>query len=81
MKDPTSSDTLKSLKRLVPDYLAVCMENDIYQVRIIHGKGKGTLRRIVHAALDKLPQVTSYNLATVESGNWGATIVNLRSEL
>ena len=44
-------------------------------VRIIHGKGTGTLRTIVHRVLDRHPAVASYALA---DSNWGATIVQLR---
>lgn len=63
---------------LVPEYLDACSEKGIYRVRIIHGKGKGVLRRTVHAILDRLPDVVSYRLASEDSSNWGATIVELR---
>jgi len=48
-------------------------------VRIIHGKGTGTLRRYVHATLDPLDMVERYELAGDKS-SWGATIVHLKSE-
>ena len=67
----------KEVKRLVPDYLSLCREKGIYEVRIIHGKGSGTLRRIVHAALERLPEVKSYRLAAEDGGGWGATLVSL----
>ena len=33
---------------VVEEYLLVCLEKKISQVRIIHGKGKGVQRKIVH---------------------------------
>lgn len=67
------------VKDLVPDYLAACRERGILQVRIIHGKGTGALRRTIHALLDRLPEVDSYQLAGEDAGGWGATIVRLKS--
>jgi len=63
---------------LVRDYLAACLERDIFQVRIIHGKGTGTLRETVHWILTKHPAVASFSLDHPEYGGWGATIVKLR---
>ena len=63
---------------LVPEYLDACSKKGIYRVRIIHGKGKGVLRRTVHAILDRLTNVVSYRLASEDSSGWGATIVELR---
>jgi dsDNA-specific endonuclease/ATPase MutS2 len=65
------------VKDLVPEYLAECRRRDILQVRIIHGKGIGTLRRIVQELLEKLPYVKSYRTADEGAGGWGATIVEL----
>ncbi len=64
------------IKTLVPDYLDECRSLGILRVRIIHGKGKGTLRRTVHANLDRLPWVIQYHFATDQS-SWGATIVTI----
>jgi DNA-nicking Smr family endonuclease len=68
----------REVKDLVLDYLAACRERGIFQVRIIHGKGIGNLRRTVHATLAKHPDVLSYTLDHPELGSWGATIVCLR---
>ncbi len=50
-----------------------------YQVRIIHGKGTGTLRQTVHKVLAKHPLVESYRLAGYGEGGAGVTIVELAS--
>ena len=63
---------------LVPDYIDECVSRGFEQVRIIHGKGKGTLRRIVHSALEKHAAVVDYKLGDLGSGAWGATVVTLR---
>jgi len=68
----------REIKDLVPDYLAACRERGIFQVRIIHGKGIGNLRRTVHSILSKQPEVASFTLDHPQYGGWGATIVHLR---
>lgn len=66
------------IKFLVPDYLEECRKAGIYNVRIVHGKGIGNLRRTVHAVLQRVDSVASYRLAGEDSGSWGATLVTLR---
>lgn len=66
------------IKRLIPDYLEECRHLGILQVRIVHGKGTGSLRRTVHALLERLEIVTSFRLGDETSGSWGATLVSLR---
>lgn len=67
----------REIKHLVPDYLDACRKKGIFEVRIIHGKGTGTLRRTVQAILGRLPSVASFQAAPAEAGGWGATIVTL----
>ena len=63
---------------LIPDYLDECRNRGITEVRLVHGKGTGALRRSVHAILDRLDVVQHYRLADEIGGSWGATLVALR---
>ena len=67
----------KEVTDLINDYLAACGEKGIREVRVIHGKGTGALRRRVHSILSRHPKVASFSLAPPEAGGWGATIVRL----
>jgi DNA-nicking Smr family endonuclease len=67
------------VKDLMQEYLAACRDQGILQVRIIHGKGIGTLRELVHATLSRMPEVLSYRLGDEASGGWGATIVEIKN--
>jgi DNA-nicking Smr family endonuclease len=62
---------------VVEEYLRACLEEGIHEVRIVHGKGKGILRRTVHALLERHPLVVDFHLDSGPSG-WGATVVHLR---
>jgi DNA-nicking Smr family endonuclease len=68
----------KDLGDLVPSYLAECRARGIFEVRVIHGKGVGNVRRSVEAILARLPVVISFHEASALYGGRGATIVNLR---
>jgi DNA-nicking Smr family endonuclease len=65
------------VKELVVDYLAECRARGILEVRIVHGKGTGALRRTVQSVLDRMPEVVSYSTAGGSGGGWGATVVTL----
>jgi DNA-nicking Smr family endonuclease len=67
----------KDIKDLVPEYIRVCREKNILQIRIIHGKGKGVLRQMVHTILERHPEVISYRHEGGTGGSWGATVVQL----
>ena len=68
----------KEVPSLLEEYLSECVKGGIFDVRIIHGKGKGFLREKVHSLLRKSPLVESFRLADETGGSWGATIVRLR---
>jgi DNA-nicking Smr family endonuclease len=67
----------KEAASVVDEYLRVCREKGILEVKVIHGKGKGVLLRTVHALLEKHPLVLNFKLDSEGSG-WGATIVHLK---
>jgi DNA-nicking Smr family endonuclease len=63
---------------LLEQYFAECRRRGILRVRVVHGKGTGTLRASVHAALRRSTVVKDYAVAGAEAGGWGATIVTLK---
>lgn len=68
----------KETADVVQEYLLACLEKGIGDVRIIHGKGKGVQRRIVHSLLERLDFVVSFREADQTAGGWGATVVTLK---
>jgi DNA-nicking Smr family endonuclease len=68
----------REVQSLVPEYLRACRERGILEVRIIHGKGSGALRRTVESVLELIPEALSWRLAMNDRGGWGATIVTLK---
>jgi len=68
----------KEIKPLVEEYLFQCQQREFREVRIIHGRGTGTQRNIVHSLLARNPYVTEFKDAPPESGGWGATTVMLK---
>ncbi len=69
----------KEIPSLLEDYLTECQKKGFREVRIVHGKGTGVQRKIVHSFLRKSPLVESFATAPPESGGWGSTIVYLKS--
>ena len=49
------------------------------RVRVIHGRGTGTLRRAVREMFDRHPLVTGYETAEPKEGGEGVTVVTLAS--
>lgn len=68
----------KELPGLLDDYIAACLEREITDLRIIHGKGKGILRDRVRSLLKKDGRVESFVQAPDQAGGWGATLVKLK---
>lgn len=65
---------------LIPDYLDECRKRGIREVRIVHGKGRGDLRRGVEAVLSRVDGIAGWRSAHADEGAWGATIVTLSPE-
>jgi DNA-nicking Smr family endonuclease len=68
----------RDIPDLLEDYLAECLKTGLYSVRIIHGKGKGVLKRRVQGLLQNNPLVFSIKDAPPDAGGWGATLVELK---
>ena len=68
----------KEIPDLLDDYFSACIAACIFSVRIIHGKGKGILKKRVHSVLKTNPMVKSFRNAPPEAGGWGATVVELQ---
>ncbi len=66
------------LGELLPAYLEACAAKGLLEVRVVHGKGTGALRRSVQALLARDPRVLEFWTADEGAGGWGATLVRLR---
>jgi len=66
---------------VVAEFVAESRRQGLQRVRVVHGKGIGQLREIVHRQLDRHPDVLDYRLAGGAQGGWGATLVDLRPAL
>ena len=65
----------KDIASVVEEYVRAAHEAGLREVRLIHGRGKGVQRGIVHAALDKDPLVEEFWDAT--ETHLGATVARL----
>ena len=63
---------------VLEEYLSACREKGIFEVRVIHGKGIGEMRRTVHVLLARMPGVDAFALAGEHYGGSGATMVRLK---
>ena len=71
----------KEIPGVLASYLEECQKAGFREVRIIHGKGMGVQRKIVHSFLRKCPLAETFTQAPPEAGGWGATIVLLKKPL
>ncbi len=62
---------------LLYDYLNDACMAGLKEVRIVHGKGTGTLRQAVIRELKKHPLVKSFRIGGRFEGSTGATVVHL----
>ncbi len=68
----------KDIPDLLVDYFEACIDAGIHSVRIVHGKGRGLLKKRVQGLLTKNLMVKSFQDAPPEAGGWGATLVELK---
>lgn len=68
----------REVDNLVDDYIEACLQASIFDIRIIHGKGKGILRKRLYGILARHPLVESFKPAPLERGGWGAVLVRLK---
>lgn len=69
----TVDEALGALEKYLDD--AVLAGLDV--VRVVHGKGTGTLRQVVHDYVRTHPRVRDYYIADPAEGGYGVTIVEL----
>ena len=70
----------KEIPDLLCDYFSECIKEKIFSVRVIHGKGKGILKKRVESLLKKNSFVESFKAAPPDGGGWGSTLVELKKE-
>ena len=73
LRGQRAEDALKMLERFL-DQAAMA---GLGQVRIVHGKGTGTLKREVESVLAQHPLVESSRIGEPGEGGWGVTVVGL----
>ncbi len=68
----------KEIGSLLTAYLQECRRRGLLEVRVVHGKGRGSLRRSVEALLPRIEGVASWRSGRSDEGGWGATLVELK---
>jgi len=67
----------RDIPSVVEEYLGEAVQRGFTEVRLIHGRGKGVQRAIIHALLARHPLVVRFFTAPAERGGWGATVAIL----
>ena len=75
IRQMTVDEALPKLEEFLNDAFMV----GLHQIRVVHGKGTGTLRQAVQGKLANHPLVKSYRSGGYGEGGAGVTIVELVS--
>ena len=70
----TTDEALPELEKYLDDAYLAGLES----VRVVHGRGTGALKNMVHQRLRKLKYVKSFRLGVFGEGDTGVTIVSFR---
>jgi dsDNA-specific endonuclease/ATPase MutS2 len=70
----------RDVKAAVEAYLEEAHRLGLTALRIIHGRGIGVQREMVHSVLSRTKYVLHFADAPAEAGGWGATIVTLSGD-
>ena len=68
----------RETREAVKAYIDSCLAKKILSVRIVHGKGIGVQREIVHSLLISHPNVVAFRHEGGSGGGWGATVADLK---
>lgn len=71
-------ETVDTAVMMIDKFLDDALLSSLSQVRIIHGKGTGLLRKGIHDYLKRLSYVKSFRLGVFGEGDSGVTIVELK---
>lgn len=73
LRQLTVDEALLKLDR----YLNDAFMTGLYRVKVIHGRGTGTLRQVIQKVLSQHPLVKSYRPGGYGEGGAGVTVVEL----
>jgi len=69
-----ADESIEAVERYIDDAVYYGITN----IRIVHGKGEGVLRKVVREILTKHPQVKTFRLGAWNEGQDGVTVVELK---
>ena len=64
--------------RIIDDFVAEAVVNNLDMLTIVHGKGTGALKMAIHNYLKEQPAIKNYRLGDLVEGGAGVTIVELK---
>jgi DNA-nicking Smr family endonuclease len=68
----------EQVPEILLDFIANAKELGLYELKIIHGKGKSKLKHACYTGLKRNQLVARFYDAPPERGGWGATIIELK---